>query len=565
MKDTILHKLLKWIVASSVSLLALPISVFIIIFSLYPDLIDVGDFDISKLRSYYNLCDAAIQDSTFIRDHPDTLYRNGISKNHKNKHHLLVIDQTLSTIFKDIELGSLGKDLIKSIRESGKSQIDTTSIKELIYIKLIDAFKFDNNCDSLSVFFYNGDKNQSEASWVECNKEAYSTELLKHLHATDIKPDQETDLKKLLSIVQEKIEQTKSLECITFFSDFYHEPEKDLVDADFTKFKSISKERKINLIALWKTKYGENERKREARQNNFIDRFKKYFEGVVATEIIRIDKYSNNSYTGYGDFLEFEEIITFKSLPGEMNDNDSMSISLFAPASDPLKYNEAVVKLKLDSLGKFRWKIKSIFDNNKTFVKFEKNCDAENKNKYVLNQWYEEECDSLWLSIKLDHDCNFDDLKFCYVINDNGVNRFEECDIEIKNIFFSKTYKENLTRILNAFCVLLIICIIAGELLFILYFHEDKKDLNKNRIMTVIGIIALTFLLGLLFYFVHGVHYCLPRALLFIIALIITGKIICIGLLLIRKKDMVKLKKGIEGRKNKISNYIKKMVLLTKK
>ncbi|MDR2971943.1 MAG: hypothetical protein LBU83_08455 [Bacteroidales bacterium] len=53
-----MYKLLKWIVASSVSMPVLPISVFIIIFSLYPDLVmDKEPKEFLKLTTYYEICD----------------------------------------------------------------------------------------------------------------------------------------------------------------------------------------------------------------------------------------------------------------------------------------------------------------------------------------------------------------------------------------------------------------------------------------------------------------------------------------------------------------------------
>lgn len=536
MKDTILHKLLKWVIASSVSLLALPISVFVIIFSLYPDLTTVNDFNIYKLKRYYEICDISIKDTSILNKNSDTLFTNTTPKI-INKKHLLVIDQTLSTVFEGIGLDILKKNLRLSIKGSTLNKIDKDSIKSLICAKLIESFDLDNNCDSLFVYFYNGNINP-DTSWIEVSKDAFTPKLLNYLdHSVKIEA-QKTDFREIFKTVQGKIIEVRNIkknieiDCITFLSDFYHEPKNDLIDLDFINFKKVSKNIKINLIALWNTTYiGKDSAIRVQRQNNFIAKFDEYFLGVVATEKLFIDKYKNSSYTNPGDFLEFEEIITYKP-PKEIerNDNDSSIVTFFSQLSNSLKYDEAQVKIMLNTKKSFHWKIKSIFNNNNTFIRFNRNCDTKNTNKCRLNQWYEDECDSLLLKIKLEHDLNLDDLKFCYVFNKDSINKFEEYDIKIKKIFIEQKQKEILTVICNIFCILLIIILIAGEWLFCLYFFDYKQFLHqhslKSLMIWVLGMVLIGVLLCLLFYIAYSV-YLLPIIILIIIVFMLTGKLRC--------------------------------------
>ncbi len=476
MKDTILYKLLKWIVASSVSLFALPISVFAIIFSLYPDLATENNFHYCKLKSYYELCDSSRKDSAFINENSVSLISKRNNKN-INKSHLLIIDQTQSTVFKDIELDSLKKYLMRSI-DTVKNKIDTTSIKSLIYTKLIESFNLDYNCNSLFVYFYNGSKSHPNTEWIEVNRDAFSPKLLNFLNCSNTIKNQETDFREIFRIVEKKNFQVPNLDCITFLSDFYHEPKKDLSNTDFDNFKKISKNIKINLIALWKTAYtGKDSARRVQRQNNFIARFDENFLGVVSTEKLSLEKYQNSSFTNRSDFYEFEEIITYKPSNFEgRNDNDRF-ILLYSPITNNLKYNDAQVKIKMDKKNKFHWKIKSTFDSNKAFIKFNRNCDTSNSNKCRLNQWYEEECDSLLLSIKLDNNLNIDDLKFCYVVMDGGINKFEEYKIEVKKIFIHNAVKMSLLKILNLFVIFFIISIVSSEILIALnLFSNESKQ-----------------------------------------------------------------------------------------
>lgn len=98
MEDTILHKLSKWTLASSVSLLAIPVSLYIFIFSLYPDLTK-DNFEFYRLKSYYELGNFKVSKIQF--DTPDTIKYN----------HYLFIDATLSTKISDKDKSNFKKSL----------------------------------------------------------------------------------------------------------------------------------------------------------------------------------------------------------------------------------------------------------------------------------------------------------------------------------------------------------------------------------------------------------------------------------------------------------------------
>jgi hypothetical protein len=528
MRNTLLHKLLKWIVTSSVSLLALPISVFIIIFSLYPDLVmDKTTTDFLKLKTYYDICDITKQQKTVINDsiHIHKLLSN--PKTETNKKHLLIIDQTLSTVFNTInenEYTEVKKHLRNNLQDTIFKKDTTLSLKLLLFYHLLEKFDYSYNCDTLFVFFYYGNEtNKNNRSvffneWVSLplNKVDSIKRKIKNYeeYRRGKKLSQWTNFKTILDSVKTKISQEKiEFDCITFLSDFDHDICRDtvneqhrkirLANQDFKQLRDSTKHTKINLIALWKAE--EIDKDKQESQKKFITNFDKYFAGVVHTEKIYIDDYKYEKYIGNGELLEFEEIITYK-IPDKEKDNKGKDtiINLWATISNPLNYDEAKVKLKLDIAGKFYWKIKSISDSINTIVSFQKDCNNIDT-KYSINQWYEEKVDSICLSLRLNPHCNFDDLKFCYCIQDsNGKLKFAEYDISIRKIFIEEKQKQILTKILDIFCIILCVSIISGFTLVILEFYDYYNDTRTTpkTISWIFGILILIAILGFVIYFV---------------------------------------------------------------
>ena len=501
MRGSILHSLLKWVLASSVSLLAIPVTLFIIIFSLYPDLTTVAGFKLWKLESYYDICDR--KEDMFIDKNINILRGYGINNTNYNKHHLVIIDQTLSIILNNTSLEYLKKDLIKSV-DTKNYKVDTTSINALMYFKLIEAFRYGHNCDTLHAYFYKGFDNHPDI-WQDIYLGHFTPEILKSINYKYIPERNEkqiTEFKKIFSIVQDKIKSIGTIDCITFLSDFYNETTPDLSDRDFLKLRKATGESKIILIALWNTEYSKKDSIRMKRQKIFIEKFEKYFQGVVDTKILYIDKYNDDLYTAeeHYNFLEFEENISLNTLKTK---EDTSTIVFYSPISGSLRYEDAKIKLKSDR--KFKWKIKKEFEKN-VFIKFQKNCDTTNESRYIFNPWYEDECDSLFLSIKLEHDTKVDDLKFIYSYDCEGKPFFKEYNIVIRNVFINEVYKKNLKIILILFCILLIIIIFFGEILFSLdlYSYNSKYkhfDINGKWYWNVVFLSILEIGLLLLLYF----------------------------------------------------------------
>ena len=470
--DTILYKFLKWIVASSVSLLAIPITLFIVIISLYPDLTTVNNFKVYKLKSYYDICDTSIKSLDIVDGNSFLLKEQATKKN--SIHHLLFIDRTWSTDLKTTEFSNLKKHLIKELNKTIQS-IDTNDIKKMIYQVLINSCKI--HCDSLHIFFYSGRHYKYKNSYKEYDdsikyyppSEAYCIPASRGPTSDINDPKVRTNFAYIFDTIAKFLNHSRTIEidCITIFSDFFHcdtinrlGQKMEVYGGDIENFRHSTGNTKLHLIALWKKEHSVY---RKNKQEQLVNLINGHFVGISKTNFIFTDKYDNSNYwVNSNKFLEFEELFANVNF-----EQEETKIQLYAPISNNLKYNEATCKIMKDSvIGKFQWKIKKLNPHeNYSFWKYDKDCKKVNK-RYFMNQWYEEECDSLYLSIKLEHDTKIDDLRFIYTFKDKyGNNCFYEYGFEIKDVIFPNKYQEHLKHIFNFFCFLLIIIIICGEIL----------------------------------------------------------------------------------------------------
>jgi len=618
LQNTILHKLLKWIVASSISLLAVPITLFIVIISLYPDLTTIDDFKVYKLKSYHNICDMTRRNFIIIEDNPDTLtvvnlyetlvvnsiptYFNSIkldstektkwassdktiatvdknsgmvtatkkgtvnitTKNEtaickvtvvdtipKNIEHILLIDRTFSTSLDTVNFTKLTKALRNSfLKDSSITKtINTLSekarLRGLLYAILIKSYhKSLSSDDSLHVIFYNGHRYEDATCTRFVNipfvhrkfgrdsilekvitvEDIYDRKKIRHIDLENhelLRTNFDSVFSEISNYVLKDKDNNKKYH-ITFFSDFYHDDtitikktqqkiQRKITPDCVRKFQERTKPEKLNLIALWKEEYPFDKR-RKKEQTEVMGLIKERFVGVSRIDFIFTNDYNDNGYWREDStFLEFEEMLD----PYFNSDSyaELKKISLYAPISNYLKYNEATCKIIMKNPNKkFRWKIKQLESdrNNNSFWKFKKDCSGsfdKDNNRYFINQWYEEECESLYLSIKLEHDTKLDDLRFVYSYEgDNGNNHFHEYGFEIKNVIFSDKYKKHLNNILNAFMFLLISSLMAGATLFIVdfrrYINTPAIQNIQRTTFWILGVIALLALLVLILIFV---------------------------------------------------------------
>ena len=450
---------------------------------MYPD-IGTVDFNLFKLKSYYDICNRKNDD--FVRDKPFEL-RSNIEKENTSKNHILLIDQTRSTPLDSTNFGNFKKNLIEQVKKDTfikDKDILKLNVKDLLYYTLINSLR--NNYDTLLVIYY---KNvDSIFTDIFTKKQVHSIYDFKPSTVSDI--HQKTNFKIIFDTIPNLIKQNKLTNySITFFSDFYHDDTiKASSNINTIKIKKINgsvikdfqdsvKNAKLNLIVLWQENYKDKQRK--DKQEELLKTIEQYYNGIGKIDYLYTNNYIDDKYwTKRTSFEEFDELLT------SMNENDTI-ISLYASTINSLKYSDAVRKIKMDNNRSFKWKIKSIDPTklDEEFIKYNRNCEGEvygskNNRRYFINQWYEEECYSLYLSVKLKQkkDNYIDDLRFVYYYTTGkGVdkkNYFGECKIVIKEILFEDNHQNNLRLILNSFCVLFIICIVCGEILIIIYLYN---------------------------------------------------------------------------------------------
>ena len=518
MEDTLLHKLLKWIVASSVGLLALPISVFIIIFSLYPDLGTDKNFNLFKLKSYYDICYRV--DSKYVKENAflinsniekevfnfknslfpspclqceQNVFQSAIKKNAENKKkHILLIDHTLSTYLDSSNFINVRKQLITNLSNQQQTKINIKDVRKLFFLTLESSYNLSDN-DTLLVFSY---RCQNFVDPPKIITKGTQSEILSIGDIEKCETGiQRTNFHTIFNVILNFIEKhPREYNSITFFSDFYHDDpiiEIDHLKKDIEKFQKITDGVKLNLIVLWQEDYKDKQRK--DKQKKLLEYISLYYDGISKIDYIYTDDYNDDRYwIKEHKFEEFEEILT----PNESMNKDTTIIALYAATTNSLKYNEAICKIKMNNNNPFKWKIKSLDPTKRDieFLKYNRNCQGqfyEKNHRYFINQWYEEECDSLYLCVKLKQkkDNYIDDLRFVYCYKDKkGKNYFGENKIVIKEIFFETKHRDNLRYILNTFCVFLVVIIISGELLVIIDLktlidlcYEYKNRLTKRR------------------------------------------------------------------------------------
>lgn len=530
--------------ASSVSLLALPISVFLIIFSLYPDLVTVKNFNVYELKSYYEICDKSITNFTDVENYAiqDTILKEDSTVQ------IVIIDRTASVKTKTENIKNFGSSLKSFLAKPTTIYFDTTKIKslnylnDLIYLSCVKSLynsKVLSKGGECSFYLYNGSNDNGEAIKGEiddlldtiCNINTYINS--KKLYYTNIKTIIDTVIPPLIN--------NKSKFNLTFISDFYHDDSlnyNSIVNCDLKKLRDAIGNNSMNLIIIDHNKVKKD---KYIIQNEFLQKYRNHFEGTSNDRLnhflyIDLEHYTDEDYCDCdADLLEFEELF-------KINKNKLDKIIFETPITNQNNYEVATAKVRFSKNKKdttfigYRWKFISNFDDNYTKIKYSTN---KSHGRYFYRTRYEDKVDSteileLEIKTKPDELCNYDDLKFCISYKDSNGNHFEEFDIEVKKTHFSDGYKSNLIKILDFFCILMLIVLVSGGILFI---HNYPQSAGK------IGIVLLTILLLLLCCFfwktwVLFPKHWLPILTLIIILLLTVGKIL---ILISTKQKIIKL------------------------
>jgi hypothetical protein len=381
MEDTILHKLSKWLLASSVSLLALPISLFVVIFSLYPDLLTGNNFRWNRLKSYYDICDSTREDYEVSRIQFDAI--------DKKYNHYLFIDATLSTKISDNDKSNFKKSLNDYLADknpiNGKpfsvNLSPTDSIKKYLYYTLLKNYVIRNNCDTLYMYFYKGETNFLASNLLMSPIDSLNLAPFKSKFNQLIQNsiNQKTNFRNILdSIIPEFIEHDSD-NILTVFSDFYHDDTgktPKVLYRDFIYFQNSSKIEKYNFIALWSD---DSSVKRKIAQNELMRDLQIHLNGVKNTDYVFVDDYNNDNYYFRDTTNKNLELLTLF----DVNDVDFNSDTFIIPPitfssiiTNEFNYNEGEARIvlyeKQNKNPDFYWHIKGTFNSDNHFKKFKK-------------------------------------------------------------------------------------------------------------------------------------------------------------------------------------------------
>jgi len=559
-ENTILHKLLKWIVASSVSLLVLPISVFIIIFSLYPDLVTVDGFRLFKLKSYYDICDQSKTNNCKIEDY--YISDDITQKEDTAITQIVLLDRTASTKIDSVYYNNFKKSLksfllepsVPFISDNNVNKFDSLKyINDLLYLSCIKSLYKFNYLDLIhgKSIFYMYDGTKGKHIFIEGTIDALIDTIYNIKAIYDSKINYYTNLKTIINTIPEIIKEKHKFN-LTFISDFYHDDSLNTAsigDCDLSKLRDIIGDNSINLIIIDHNKSKEDKYK---KQNEFLNKYRNYFEGTSNDTVnhffyIDLENYSDENYCDCdSELLEFEDL--FKTNLHKLD-----KIKFEAPIKSPNGFEIAEAKLRFidrkdNTPIKYKWKFESSFIDNNTVILYKTH--DKSFRKYSYGAKYTDDVasnETLDLQIKTrpDIDFNYDDLKFCISYKDTITERkgndsvitvknyFQEFGIEVRKTQFSDEYKANLIKILNVFCFLLLITLIAGETLFVVNFIDFRTKLRlkptfeekiKPMLFYVLGILLLIGILSLTFCVV-AMNSFLPILICIIIGLITLGKI----------------------------------------
>jgi hypothetical protein len=278
----------------------------------------------------------------------------------------------------------------------------------------------------------------------------------------------------------------------------------------------------ISLIALTTSAHSVL---RQQMQNKMINNFHNHFDGTSFIDYLLIDKYEDNNYCECDICYNYEFYEIFVRNPK----NKKKEIIFYSPITDLYGTHNAKARIiAKDTANGFFWKIKPTFIENGTFMKFKKDKDSEYEERYFFNSHYEENTKNLFLDLKLDAQCNVDNLKFLTII-DSGSIYSNEYKMKIKKVFIEEHYKPILNKLIVLFCILLFIVLVAGEILFIVDFIDyTQQSTRKGRSSWIVGILLLMALLGFIFCFVYGTCIFYLIEIEIEIVLMFIGKIICL-------------------------------------
>jgi len=557
MKNSILYKLLKWMLGgSAITFFAILISVVLFIFGRYPDLLEYRDTEFgfcTPLKDYYNFfSDTTIKTSIISTTSNDTQYC-----------HILIIDRTMSTlginedglaILKD----SLSDKLFCNNRQGNIFCLDRDTIRvanERVFENTRKKFSFtiqhylilhyykklvsDTRNNAIIVGFFDGDTTKTGLDYYPIGKtsdpyiplpanarddifhklckeplmipEEYLKNILKH-------GSQISDFHEMFDEINRLVQQNVSLQnaniILTIISDFDHDEKTrpEITDEEIAIFKrnncddnrgeNNNKISQYNFIHCIPSDPAKKEKSEE-----LIKKLMKEIEGCVNLVQISTEIFNKVDPTNHYNFLDNE----FMECLNPIIDAKKCSKIMF---NYPIINSQGIetTKARIQLPVNFKWKIKTLphYEDATFFISYSLGEDAIEKTKiHSLPQVEFQDTKDNTLYFEIETGALNDILKKRIRLktiskdatgNDvYGIHSFKFLEANV-----SDSFKDLAKTILDALCFSLILIFISGTCLLCYYLKDGERASCANWLLNIFGMILI---LGISFYVARYLLY----------------------------------------------------------
>jgi hypothetical protein len=554
MKNILLHKLCKWIIASSTGLIAVPVALLAIIVSLNTNIFKDSNksvVELSRLETHYNLLEEQKQ---IQKDSLAILHPIKIQKDENKYCHILVIDRTYSTSstttennlsgFKQYVKDAINKDnqnqrkieiddIEKLFKKNGWEFSTKNTLTLNFYQSLLDEVRNqeNNNTNNFLVCFFDGDKctypldvqNKKEYlsmgghTWIKTQSnriDSVENDIIKLAQENLLYPTQKsTEQKSNFEIMFSEINALcnelfhGNHIIVTVISDFDHDFDKKSAD-EWERIVGTALRREENISRQYNLICYPASATRKNSADILLSIIQKHINGFDNLITIDLNNYGNSK------FNEFEKNMFKKRMAACFSPiNRHNSIPFHYPKENQQGVKTAKTRIQLPQSGE--WRITN-YSYNET---------SETKNYHYLNDkgiitfakinggYINSTQDSiLIIEIPYNLQTTAEDYKLEFTTN-NG-ETFVSYPIDFKE-YMKNQIPNYAIALLDLLCVLIILIVVAGT--FLLY--ENKNNYFDTPINKILYGILIGIIYALLFFIVWNFKY---------LWLSITSIIICI-------------------------------------
>lgn len=557
--DTLVYRLCKWVVASSIGLIAIPIACLAIIVTLYTGLFK-GDIkkdkeSLFRIETYYNsfhyqkqIKEDSLAISNLDIETNKRFSSIEITENKTQYTHILVIDRTGSTENEPLNdkltnfYGHVKNCLLPNIevdkieKKFGNKKLSIKHLLSLRYYRELRNKVWDesnyNNTKKIIPVYFDGEEftyplNKRYEITNEFNPEYYSTtnkdsvrDFIESRTLDDViisTRNHESDFSLLLKEIQQICSKFREDTIIlTVISDFLHD--KKGVNIEESSIENFKKETgnifQYNLIYCPPTNLSKREKSKSLI--NLLEKHIKGFDNIVTIDLM---DYNNQSLEN--DLINvFDKKISDCLSPMQINDKD---IHFYYPRYNIQGLDMAKAEIRIKNNGKnFSWRIASPIDEDKEYLcSYSVNENKINKKTFALNKHRDNlnAKDSI-LFIEMRYNPKIESNKYRLEIYQDGGNSVAY-PIKLLEYMSSDVVIKLGMNLLNILCFFIIIIVLSGSFLLSRFIYI-KRDNIKIPFTFWCIIVELLIIVGLLGWLIGVVLWGWERYVWLIITNIVT-------------------------------------------